>query len=562
MKRIALVFAVVISLLFGATAFAVAKAGSTCTKLGATSTASGKKFTCIKSGKKLVWNKGKNIKKPEATKPLTPTTEPSSTPVPAPSPSPLPSIKTDIPSASETQTTSENKRYTKEMENCKAGSDWIIGITSNNKIAYLSCGPDLHWHQEDGAPKIDQTTGLPFANKTTTKTASIVPLNANPSQKAPLTKITDSSSLSNPAKCRIPNGNTGANFSSGFDMPTQRIRLTSNPTVQVIAVDFPNLQALRSPAEDHALKLKHINDFWSHTSSGKYNIKFSIPDKYIRLPLNVEEYKLGGNLFKGTFDGNQMWKYVEAAIAASDSNIDFTGDQVIAVLTPEETTPDQIGTLVAEARNDSPFLTNEASFYNVFIMGNNTPNQDSVVWGWIHEFGHFMGLEDLRDVRDPGNQNSQALGIFDLYSANGAVEILAWSRYLLGVIDSNQVRCVADGQNSLHLLHPVEEQSNNEKLLVIPTSTYEAIAVESRRHLGYDGNLGTDDHGALVYTIDTRVKHGMSPINVVGSPRERDHQWRTDSTLLLNESVTVKGWKISVVESGDFGDVVKVEKVG
>ena len=37
---------------------AAVKAGATCKKVGLTSIASGKTFTCIKSGKKLVWNKG------------------------------------------------------------------------------------------------------------------------------------------------------------------------------------------------------------------------------------------------------------------------------------------------------------------------------------------------------------------------------------------------------------------------------------------------------------------------------------------------------------------------
>ncbi len=41
---------------------AAPKAGAKCAKTGATATASGKKFTCIKSGKKLVWNKGVIIK--------------------------------------------------------------------------------------------------------------------------------------------------------------------------------------------------------------------------------------------------------------------------------------------------------------------------------------------------------------------------------------------------------------------------------------------------------------------------------------------------------------------
>ena len=41
---------------------ATPKAGAKCTKAGITATAAGKKFTCVKSGTKLVWNKGVTIK--------------------------------------------------------------------------------------------------------------------------------------------------------------------------------------------------------------------------------------------------------------------------------------------------------------------------------------------------------------------------------------------------------------------------------------------------------------------------------------------------------------------
>ena len=47
---------------------AAAKAGAKCTKVGITSITSGKTFTCIKSGKKLVWNKG--VSKPTTTVPV------------------------------------------------------------------------------------------------------------------------------------------------------------------------------------------------------------------------------------------------------------------------------------------------------------------------------------------------------------------------------------------------------------------------------------------------------------------------------------------------------------
>jgi hypothetical protein len=56
-------------------AVAAVKAGDSCKKAGAIATANGKKFTCIKSGKKLVWNKGVKVIA-------------VATPTPSPTPSP------------------------------------------------------------------------------------------------------------------------------------------------------------------------------------------------------------------------------------------------------------------------------------------------------------------------------------------------------------------------------------------------------------------------------------------------------------------------------------------
>ena len=47
---------------------AVVKAGAKCTKYKATSTANGMKYTCIKSGNKLVWSKGVTVKKTSSLK--------------------------------------------------------------------------------------------------------------------------------------------------------------------------------------------------------------------------------------------------------------------------------------------------------------------------------------------------------------------------------------------------------------------------------------------------------------------------------------------------------------
>ncbi len=55
--------------------YAAVTAGSTCKKLGATSTYAGKKYTCIKSGKKLIWNKGVKVSTPKLV--VTPTSTPA-----------------------------------------------------------------------------------------------------------------------------------------------------------------------------------------------------------------------------------------------------------------------------------------------------------------------------------------------------------------------------------------------------------------------------------------------------------------------------------------------------
>lgn len=58
------------------------KPGLICSKQGLTQTYQGKKYTCLKSGKKLIWDKGASVAKPIAT----PIASPTPTPTPTPSP--------------------------------------------------------------------------------------------------------------------------------------------------------------------------------------------------------------------------------------------------------------------------------------------------------------------------------------------------------------------------------------------------------------------------------------------------------------------------------------------
>jgi hypothetical protein len=104
MKKVLGFFIAVAIILVPMNAIAAVKAGDICKKSGSTATASGKKFTCVKSGKKLVWNKGITIAKaipastpiPTPTPVVTPTPTPSPSVVPTPSISPTPTLDRNI----------------------------------------------------------------------------------------------------------------------------------------------------------------------------------------------------------------------------------------------------------------------------------------------------------------------------------------------------------------------------------------------------------------------------------------------------------------------------------
>ena len=103
MKKPLAALAVVALILVPLNAVAAVKAGDVCKKVGSTATANGKKYTCVKSGKKLVWDKGVVVAKPATT--TTPTASPrpsaSSSPAqplpPSPTASPTPTVSTFVP---------------------------------------------------------------------------------------------------------------------------------------------------------------------------------------------------------------------------------------------------------------------------------------------------------------------------------------------------------------------------------------------------------------------------------------------------------------------------------
>jgi hypothetical protein len=112
-------------------------------------------------------------------------------------------------------------------------------------------------------------------------------------------------------------------------------------------------------------------------------------------------------------------------------------------------------------------------------------------------------------------------------------------------------------------LAPSSVETSEKKLTIIPISEFKAIAIESIRPAGLYYKIPKESQGVLVYEIDLTVTNYDSGLTLV-LPTNRDPNngpfFMAQAPLRKGESVVSNGQRITIIESGTFGDVVKVEK--
>jgi M6 family metalloprotease-like protein len=442
--------------------------------------------------------------------------------------------------------------------------DWVIGKSGGGTLVYLSCGPDGHLHPQDNAPEINQKTGRPYKDvlgTTISTTAYVKPPVVTVKPKTKLSKL-----ASDVTPCKIPDAgvdgaipsNPQKHFVSGFSPYPQRAVLTKKPVIQFIPVDFADVKATHAPKVDYAKVTTFLKSFWQRMGSKPLDVEIRMPSQYFHLPKKVLEYNLASDFFKTGAPPTGTWDYVRAAISVSDPEINFSDVDIIAVVPSSEVTAEQVSSFTAQAAEPGQeFATAEKGIFNVLVSSALSDGTPYELLNWAHETGHMFGITDARNIPNNAPQDSTPLGVFDLMNSMVAPEILAWQRFILGTISDNQVACAASGSSTV-LLSPIEQRDKGVKLAVIPTGKYTAVAVESRRNYGYDSTLGTANNGAIVYTIDTRVPYLKSPFYLVPQPQSKDSEWHRDAALKKGVSVSVDGVTITNIESGAFGDVVKI----
>jgi hypothetical protein len=354
---------------------------------------------------------------------------------------------------------------------------------------------------------------------------------------------------------------------------------SAGSVIQVIGVSAPDAPAGKKlPGEEYKYNLDLAMQWFASVNNSNQPVKFRVSNKWYEYDSDLKPLGI-----THTRPSDAAKRFGQKVVDLADSDIDFTDVDYVLMVVPAATTFDVItqGSL-------GSVTTSEGSILNVSVAmpANFTKFQQNNftaflnVTMWIHELYHpgfNMGDQVgdgkwlVRGTRSnlPGEDSiswpyaNRGMGEWGMF-ANGTTDMLQWQKWLLGLTTDSQVYCSPTDVETISWLVPGSTKSSRGKLLVVPISATEAIVVESVRATGLNYKLQKYEQGALVYTIDmtdNRFDYGYSVQFPDNRPWKVVRHSMDTAPFKKGESFTYKGVKITNIEWGEFGDVIKVEPV-
>ena len=383
--------------------------------------------------------------------------------------------------------------------------------------------------------KCDEQTGTYVVAPTTTPTPA--PTATKPSNLNRNSAITPATELTTLNVCKTKDLSTRSSGNNGFPRPQGVISGAATPKILFIPLNFPDVPSF-SDADLIRVQetLKEVQEFYKKTSYGLVRIEYQILEKskWPTMDKSAESY--------GLINPRPQQNNTEALkeiLAKVDSSINFDIYDGVTIETVRHP-----GGGVGQAFLGQIFPTRNGSAKGVSLE---TAMAAGSFHTLAHELGHTLfGLEDLyvfiNEQRPSVSGGPIPAGSWDMMS-NSSREFFGWSKFLNGWLEDQQVRCLSNQVNSLHYLESLEIPSPAPKLILINLQEGVTISVEVRQ---LDGSAS---RGVLVYKIDSRINHGDGPITA-----QRD-------LLEEGKSLLIDGWKVTALEEGTEGILIKVEKV-
>jgi hypothetical protein len=526
MRRLT-IFALVASLIYPSSALAEIKPGDVCKKIGITSTVKNIKYTCIKSGLKLVWGK------PVAVLPITPKVVP--TPSPTPSPTPTQSAApTATPSSTPTPTL-------KDGDSCSS-----LGQQIRNIEGILECrfvvNNKLKFFQVSLSPATPGLAPSPESLETC---------------RAPDMRTTKS-----PGIQAIAYPVTSAAY-------PPNIPITGNIKVAIIPIDFSDVPGAGSPSEIIDPEIKKINEWVKQFSNGKMTYEIQTSKNWIRASKDSSEYvwihpgPVQRNPLPGAKTGSIRTpsQLAEDLMASAQNSFDYTNVKVVFFVYPKNIVNiwDAM-TSFGGIQTNKGYIGAQINATGAWLYQNKMP-----IWSWfIHENMHPHGLA--------GHAPSDG-SPFNLMTNQAGLSLVldAWDQLILDWQIPDQFYCVSVGklEKATIKLSPLERDEIGTKAIMVRLSSHEVLIIESRRRDKWSSGqtdwagLPVGFYGLLVYKVDTakdsnRVETGGFA-DFISNPTvsHESFQGGFDANRIIYEGETLvtNGVSITLTKSGDHDQV-------
>lgn len=493
-RVVALIFLLLLPLV-SAMATTPPKPGTPCGKVGATAIYSGKKFTCIKSGKKVIWNQGVLIKvpAPQPTPPAFPS--PFSTPTPSPT-----SSTTTTPSSTPSPSPTSSPTATPPP-----GGKQKVSAVSYSPPSITSEDVELCKMKQLNAALDAPRSGFPsplqqYASSGTVKWA-LVPLDFAdlPGEVNFMNRVSDQMTLAS----EWAENTSGGKFKIEWVVQKSWVRLPGNS--QDYAVPLMDMNDFRQPEQTNFWKKAIVEADKYVDFTGVQAVHFILPQgqklvvngiKGISWYQEIGDYitgegtRIGFFTIPGTFQdasdlGRTYWSYWMYTYSTGLRVAKFGGSKIA--------TP----------------------FHSYLIQGSTEGERE--LGGW-HRF--LIGW--LSDSRVYCRQASNLTSL------------------------------------DITLVPLVDNANPGYKLAVIPLSDSKAIILESRRVTKFACTTYTERNGVLAYVYDARLGHTEDYFSAITPAGRKMESYScagsasVDPLLHEGDRVTYEGVSIELLAHGDF----------
>ena len=394
--------------------------------------------------------------------------------------------------------------------------------------------------------------------------------------------------------------------STGFPRPI-RAPAIGKLRVAVLFVDFPDAGAaystraeISTPNDDLVHypgdgsfisipdNLAAIEKYLETASYGKLDVELIPLDRWLRTPHTLLSFLVDyGAFFQRSAVSEQI--NVES-VSLAGTEIDWSAIDVVMTVLPSAYFHG--GAAQGAVRiNDRIVPT-----LRLNVIPRGEARSGPLSWGssGAHELFHVLGLTDLYPTQQPGYQGefmvptppegmdrvrveAGLMGLQGYYFApldhldgignlrQSPIEMLAWHRWQLGWLESDQIRCVTEPSETI-ILRSITDPGSGIAMAAIPVSDTKQIVIESRRSTGYDNSrlLRLDAEsisvkeersygGVFAYVVDS----SLSELPIKFATDDGDGILEQSPVLPVGSSVVVDGYEIRVI--ADAGDTHTVQ---